>query len=55
MTLSKAALLSLFALFALFIGMLATNVGIVSADEVKSDVEGQPADYAIPENGLLQK
>ena len=51
MTLSKAALLSLFALFALFIGMLATNVGIVSADEVKSDVRGQPADSAIPENG----
>ena len=47
MTLNKAALLSL---FALFIVMLATNVGIVSADEVKSDVGGQSSDYAIPEN-----
>lgn len=49
MTLSKAALS---ALFALFIVMLATDVGIVSAaDDVKSDAEGQPTDYAIPDNG----
>lgn len=51
MTLSKAALPVLFALFALFVVMLATNVGIVSAEEVKPDVGGQPADSAIPENG----
>jgi len=49
MTLSKAALVSL---LTLFIVMLTTNVGIVGANEVKSDGEGQPAaSYAYPENG----
>lgn len=49
MILSKAALP---ALVALFIVMLAANVGVVSADDTESDVSGQPADYPIPENGL---
>lgn len=49
MTLSKAALP---VLFALFIVMLATNVGTVSAEEVKSGVEGQPTDSAIPDSTI---
>jgi uncharacterized protein YegL len=48
MTLSKAAI------FMLIIAMLATNVGIVSADEVKADAEGQPTDYSITENAIAE-
>jgi uncharacterized protein YegL len=47
MTLSKATLL------VLFIVMLAINVGIVGADEMKADLEGQSADYGYPENGPI--